>query len=85
MGLGFGIPKCCSVFGSISTDFVNGIGGGECLDVDGFESSRWFPDETSIEELFIEFAAASGIRDTNSARASLFEGWSLRTARRSME
>lgn len=38
-----------------------------------------------VEQPFDGFAVASGIRDTNSARASLFEGCSLRTARRSTD
>ena len=89
MGLGLGIPKRCSNLRSISTIFVDGEGDDSddcCLEVDGFESSRWLPlipDDTSIEEPFDNFAAASGIKDANSARASLFEGWSRRTARRS--
>jgi hypothetical protein len=37
--------------------------------------------EMSIEGPFNDFSPACGIRDANSARASLFEGWSLRTAR----
>jgi hypothetical protein len=83
IGLGLGIPKRCSDMGSISIAFVDREGEEDsdrccCLDVDGFESSRELsltPDEMSIEGPFDEFtAAASGIKDANSARASLFEG-----------
>jgi hypothetical protein len=42
--------------------------------VDGFESSPLTPDETSVEGPLDDFTAASGIKETNSAKASLFEG-----------
>ena len=76
MGLGLGIPKRNNDLGSISTAFVDGEredADGCCLDVDGFRSLLPIP-SMSIKEPLDEFAAASGIRDVNSARASLFEG-----------